>query len=446
MSSAPTVALIGRPNVGKSSLFNALADECRQAITGNLPGVTRDRHYGKMALGNGTVVLVDTGGLHSQNLEEDEGGKNHYFNLTTPQSQQAIQEASLILLVLDIRDGLLPLDEEIAHYLRSRNKEFWSVLNKCDSPKQDKLSGEFYTLGSRPENIFSVSAAHQRGLSDLKQQIERKLLPISNPIPIREPIPKIILLGGPNAGKSTLLNRLTKSPRAVVSPFPGTTIDPLEEIIDMDGEKIGVIDTAGIRKKRLITDPIETASVGQSFAGMNESDIVLYIIDALKGPGHQDRRLIDLALERGKSLIVLINKIDLLAGKMPEYRRDLLPCGEFCDRLPLSARRGTGLRRLFQSIKKTIRIRQKKFSTGVFNRTLQEILVKNPPKQTKIKYGVQVKSAPPTFILYTNSHATMPENYRRYLKNELRHRLEFDNTPIHLVFRRGNRQTSTKYL
>ena len=251
-------------------------------------------------------------------------------------------------------------------------------------------------------------------------------------------------MGGPNAGKSTLLNQLMKMPRAVVSPFPGTTIDPLEEIIDIEGEAIGVIDTAGIRKKRLITDPVEKASVGQSFAGMEEADIAIYMIDILKGPGHQDRRLIDLTLEKGKSVIVILNKIDLLNNKMPEYRPELLPCGGFCDVIPLSAQTGKGLKELFRALKKTVRIRQKTISTGLFNRVLREILAKNPPQQLKVRYALQVQSSPPTFLLHTNSSNSIPENYRRYLKRELRQRLGFDNTPIHLILRRGS-QSAPKY-
>ena len=434
MTPSPVVALVGRPNVGKSSLFNALTDGHRRAITGNLPGVTRDRNYGPMELDDSTVSLVDTGGLHHRILPEDEGGKNHYFNLTTAQSHQAIEEATLVLLVVDIREGRLPLDEEIARYLHSHNKEFWLILNKCDSPKQEPLSGEFASLA---ENTFSVSATHRRGLNELKRRMEQKLLlPKETPPPPARP-PKVVLLGGPNAGKSTLLNRLLKAPRALVSPFPGTTIDPLEEIIDIGGEAIGVIDTAGIRKKRNIIDPIEKASVGQSFAGMEEADIVLYMIDVAKGPGHQDRRLIDLALEQGKSVIVLINKIDLLETPPPKYRPELLPCSEFCDVIPFSAHTGEGLRHLMSRLKKTIRIRQKKISTGIFNRTLQEILAQNPPPQLKVRYALQIKSAPPTFLLHTNSAGTMPENYRRYLKKKLRHRLGLTNTPIHLILRRG---------
>ena len=444
MSTPPIVALIGRPNVGKSSLFNILSDERRQAITGDLPGVTRDRHYGRINLTNGTISLVDTGGLHRKILPEDKGGTNHYFNLTTSQSHQAIEEAALVLLVVDIREGLLPLDEEIARYLHTQNKKFWLLLNKCDSPKQELLCGEFATLGIPPENTFSVSSAHSRGLNDLKQKMEQRILPSDSSPLASESIPKAVLLGGPNAGKSTLLNRLLKVPRAVVSPFPGTTIDPLEEIIDVSGESVGVIDTAGIRKRRLIADPIEKASVGQSFAGMDDADIVLYMIDVLKGPGHQDRRLIDLALERGKSVIVLLNKIDLLDDKTPEYRHDLLPCGDFCDVVPLSAQTGTGLKKLFGSLKKTIRIRQKMVSTGVFNRVLQEILAKNPSRQIKVRYALQVKSAPPTFLLHTNASALLPENYRRYLKRELRQRLGFDNTPIHLILRRGNKNAAKR--
>ena len=435
MSAPPVVALIGRPNVGKSSLFNALTDDNRQAITGDLPGVTRDRHYGRMELNRGSVSLVDTGGLHQQTLPEDKGGKNHYFNLTTTQSHQAIEEAALVLLVVDIREGRLPLDEEIARYLHSRNKEFWMVLNKCDSFKQEDLSGEFSQMGT----LFNVSAAHRRGLLELKQHIEQKLLLSASP-DIPQTSAKVVLLGGPNAGKSTLLNRLLKSPRAVVSPFPGTTIDSLEETIEIDGESIGIIDTAGIRKKRIISDPIEKASVGQSFAGMDEADIVLYMIDIIKGPGHQDRRLIDLALERGKSIIVLLNKTDLLENKKPEYTQETLPCGNFCDVIPISAQNGAGFVRLFQSLKKTVRTRRKTISTGRFNRVLQEILAKNPPHQLKVRYALQIKSGPPTFLLHTNTAANMPQNYRRYLKRELRRQLGFPNTPIHLILRRGGQE------
>ena len=435
MSAHPTVALIGRPNVGKSSLFNALNDEGRQAVTGNSPGVTRDRHYGRMEWDNGFISLIDTGGLHCQVLEEDGGGKNHYFNLTTTQSQQAIKESDLVLLVMDIREGRLPMDDEIADYLRSQNKDFWPVLNKCDSPKQEDLATDFYALGSSNDNIFPVSAAHQRGLTELKQQIAKKLLLPSSTQDKISTKAKAVLLGGPNVGKSTLLNRLMKSPRALVSPFPGTTIDPMEEIIDIGGERIGIIDTAGIRKKRLITDPIEKASVGQSLAGMDNADIVLYMIDVIKGPGHQDRRLIDLALERGKSVIIILNKTDLLTEKLQAYPKNVIPYSEYCALVPISAQKGTGLKKLFQTLKKTVHARQKKISTGFFNRVLQRTLERNPPKEIKIKYGVQVKSSPPTFLLHTNSSRPMPNNYHRYLIREMRRQLEFDNTPVHLIYR-----------
>lgn len=562
------VSLIGRPNVGKSSLFNALMGKQHKSITHDEPGVTRDRHYGIATLeGKGDesrddIILVDTGGFYPEKIEENENNRDKFFNIMTGHAKTAIEESDLVLMVVDVREGALPYDEDIAKFIRSQGKDFWVVINKFDSEKQAGSEIDFYQIPV--EEFFLVSAAHNRGLIQLKEKIQEKVRSfqfktesssvLSEGITPREDVvSRFALIGAPNAGKSTLLNKLIGAERALVSDIPGTTVDPIEgyfdlffgkdaeqleekndnksdsvlfkqyedfrfnnpdvyerimssyqieeELSDIDedyfidndesqitnededtgdfGElekqlfsedmpldeshrdeqkgsfwrSIHLVDTAGVRRKSSIKDFVESQSVYRSLRCISESDIVIFMIDATKGIGHQDRRLMDIALEKGKSLIVCMNKIDLMKEKLSddkarkEWIEDLrfqVPWLSFCDIVPLSAKSNSGIKRLKRVMVKTIFIRNKMVPTGELNRLVFSLVEKNPVvvnrsggKRLKIKYASQVKSGPPTFLFFTNRSKGIPENYKRYLRNSLRRTFELDNTPVHLVFRTG---------
>jgi len=572
------ISLIGRPNVGKSSLFNASMKKQHKSITFDTPGVTRDRHYGIATLDEWDddraqdIILVDTGGFYPERVEETEDNKDKFFNIMTTHAHTAISESDLVLMVVDAREGILPFDETIARSIRSQGKDLWVLVNKYDSDKQAGDEIEFYNLA--PDEMFKVSAAHNLGVIKLREVIQQKAIDFNRKgqdisflqkgvTPREEVVARTALIGAPNAGKSTLLNLLVGANRALVSDIAGTTVDPIEGYFDiffgeqlkelkMDGpghrddkllfqqyddfrknnpdvfkrmvesyggelpeeeddfeedferfddeqsvalksveeqqetlfsdddsdseesspdnlesvaaevveedegslwRTVHIVDTAGIRRKSHIDDFVEGQSVYRSLRCITESDVVLFLVDAVKGIGHQDRRLLDIALEKGKSVIVCMNKIDLIKEKLDtekkrrEWLEDLrydVPWLGFCDILPISALEKRGIKRLKQCIIKTIIVRKKMVPTGELNRLTYFMLEKNPVivgrgvgHRLKIKYASQVKSAPPTFLFFTNKSKGIPDSYKRYIRNSLRSNYTFDNTPIHLIFRSG---------
>ncbi len=529
------VSFIGRPNVGKSTIFNRLMRNSHKAITFDEPGVTRDRHYGITSIEGleDDFILVDTGGFYTQEIKETEIQRNQdtFFNLMKAHADQAIKESDLVLLVVDVREGLLPLDREIAQFIRERKKEFWILINKFDGPKQDGLEGEFYSLGIDKENMLLVSAEHGRGLEGLRDKLKEKIESTSSDsapalqkgtTPREDVVARMALIGAPNAGKSTLLNLLVGAERALVSDIPGTTVDPIDGYFDLyfgrkieslnqerisasrghilkqynffrknnpevfkdieeayssakitieetedetapeivETEKQGsfwrtihLVDTAGIRRQSNIEGFIESQSVVRSLKCINDSDIVLFMVDATKGISHQDRRLLGIALDKGKSVIICLNKIDLMKETMNDEKakkewserlRFSIPWLEFCELIPISAKSAKNVKKLKDVIKKTILIRNRVIPTGELNRFIFSLVEKNPVspkgahgKRLKLKYASMVKNSPPTFLLFTNKSKGIPDNYRRYLQNSLRMEFGYVNTPIHLVFRSG---------
>ena len=555
------VSLVGRPNVGKSTLFNRLMRKQHSSITHDMPGVTRDRHYGIAKLGDDEnpleAILVDTGGFYPSQVDESDP-KDHaakFFNIMADHAKVAIEESDVVILVVDVREGLIPFDKTIYDYIRETQKEVWVVCNKFDTEKQTGQEAEFWTLGI--DKLYLTSASHNRGVRELEEDLIKKIEDFnqhdgSHPIlqkgvtPREDVVARVALIGAPNAGKSTLLNRLIGAERALVSDIPGTTVDPISGYFDLyfgeavneidtkvqfdkrdliaveysdfqknnnqfferiqssffeedellehqDSEEdvdfeekielkdlsstfdeleedqkeevqeksegsfwrsIHIVDTAGIRKKSTISDFVESQSVYRSLRCITESDIVIFMIDAFKGISHQDRRLLDISIEKGKSVIVCLNKIDLLGDKVrdPKERKEWLedlqyqiPWLAYCDLVPISAKHNKGLRRLKQSLIKTVILRNRKVPTGELNRSIFNLIEKNPVvvkksggKRLKLKYASQIKAAPPTFLLFTNRSRGIPENYKRYLKNGLRQFFAFDNTPIHLLFRTGS--------
>jgi len=529
------ISLIGRPNVGKSSIFNRLMNKSTKAIAHDMPGVTRDRHYGhfkfdafdeKENLFAPEGVLIDTGGFYPEGVEIDESSKNtdHFFNLMTKHAELAIDESDLVLMVCDIREGLLPYDESIANYVRSKQKKFFVLLNKFDGSHLEDEIVQFYSLGVEEDQIFPVSASHGLGVDFLRAKINEEALFSVNTkkedglavqrgiIPREKVISKVAIVGSPNAGKSTLLNALVGEERALVSDIAGTTVDPIEayfdiyfgkEVDDYDPLKfvakqkvkkatieevvekhlaeaeskdenideaetelpeikqegsfwrsVQIIDTAGIRKQSSVKELVESQSVFRALRSISDCEIVIHLVDVVKGIGHQDRRLIDIAIEKGKSVIVCLNKFDLISEdlkdekKKKEWLLDIrakIPWLNHCDIILLSAKYKKHLKKLKESIKKTVKIRNKKISTGELNRAIFELVESHSitlggrgQKRFKVKYASVIKMSPPTILMFANRSQGIPDNYRRYLQNGLRDYFMLDNTPIHLIFRSGD--------
>ena len=540
------ISLIGRPNVGKSSLFNRLLHKSTRAITHDMPGVTRDRHYAVLNFDYDQSdsskfipegVTIDTGGFYPEGVELDDSSSSadKFFNLMTDHAQLAIEESDLVLLVCDVREGLIPFDESIANYIRTQKKKFFVVLNKYDSENLEPEVAQFYSLGVNDDQMFTLSAAHGLGVETLREKIQeeahffvnqasRELSIQKGIVPREDVISKVAIVGAPNAGKSTLLNLLVGTDRALVSDVAGTTVDPIEAYFDLyfgaDVEKyerpeakpkhnkeikaegpspfetlenelkemlaeksavsnsqeeevqdnkseksywrsIQIVDTAGIRKQRSIKEIVESQSVFRALRSISNCEIVIHLVDVTKGIGHQDRRLIDIALEKGKSVIVCLNKIDQLpenlktdARARKEWLLDLrakIPWLNYCDVILISAKYKKHIKQLKESIKKTILVRNRPVSTGELNRVVHELIDRNPLLMNKktgtkfrVKYASMVKTSPPTFILFTNRSKSLPENFKRYLKNGLRLHFEFYNTPVHIIFRTDDENKARK--
>lgn len=579
MKRTPVISLIGRPNVGKSSIFNRLMRKGQRAMTHDRPGVTRDRHYGIATFENPTgelkedCILVDTGGFYPEKIEEKETlGKKYnpdpFFNIMQDHARLAIDESDLVLFVVDVREGLLPFDKTIADFIRATKKPMWLLVNKFDSDGQWGEEGDFYRLGVSEDDFIVVSAEHGRGLGtirdkvysfckDLNQEGEEFENIQRGVTPNNDVVGNVAIIGAPNAGKSTLLNKLIGSQRALVSNIAGTTVDPIEGYIDLyfgdeaeelnavenqfrisnkvlleeyieftddeDGEllnyevveddlnhqeeqyadfdlaedvpeldyfskeeiaakftdsdeevetveeeteveggyvkgenyspyrSIKIVDTAGIRKSKLVRGYIESQSVYRSLRSIAEADVIIYMVDVTKGITHQDRRLCDIALEKGKSIIICLNKVDLIPEVMGDHKlkrewlldlQDTIPWLSFCELITLSAMKGSFLNSLKKALVKTIIIRTKKIPTGKLNKIVSSLVDRHPVMIEKgkgvgfkVKYASMLKAAPPTFLLFTNKSRGIPANYRRYLSNGIRNEFKLANTPVHLIFR-----------
>ncbi|MBF0208458.1 MAG: 50S ribosome-binding GTPase [Oligoflexia bacterium] len=511
------VSIVGRPNVGKSTLFNRLLHKAQLAITADTLGVTRDLSYANTAIDEiagkqkTELILVDTGGFYPSDTNTSTGtgtgtsakhlSQEKFWTLVKVQSERAIKESDLVLLVVDAREGLLPDDLEFARAIRESEKKFFIVINKCDSDKQRGLEHDYWKLGISPDMIYVVSAAHGRGIQELKEGIQNYFNPppvdvdaVDNQAEARAEICSLAIIGAPNAGKSTLLNRLLGYERALVSDIPGTTRDPVEgtfdlyfdqremEILRSDAEDaaestdsaeasasaegapsagdnrwstVKVVDTAGIRRKRDVSDLVESEAVIRAMRAVAKADVVLLLVDATTGITHQDKRLAEIALEKGRSLLVLLNKIDLLADlrkekykwkEWQELQRSKFPWS-YCQTLFLSAKSGECVGELKRALKATIIIRLKKISTPRLNNGLQRLVERQPLmirgggvgggrlRMLKIKYASMVKMDPPTVLIFSNLAQGIPAHYRRYLSNGIREEFKLRNTPVHIIFR-----------
>ncbi|MCH7517766.1 MAG: ribosome biogenesis GTPase Der [Candidatus Dadabacteria bacterium] len=433
----PLVAVIGRPNVGKSTLFNRFISE-RKAIVEDVPGVTRDRIYADTQWDGREFSLVDTGGF-------DPEGDELYPSLIKNQINIAIEEADLILCVLDGKEGVMPHDVDVIDLLRKVKKPVIFAVNKIDHQKHEDSALEFHGLGI--EGFIVISALQGRNVNELLDKII-ELLPPPWPIEeeVEEDIIKVAVLGKPNVGKSTLVNRFLGEDRLMTSPIPGTTRDSIDTYITRDEKKYLLIDTAGIRRKSKITFSVERHSVFRAVRAMERADIALLIIDVEEGPTHQDARLARLIADKGRGCIILLNKWDLVPSKVAEtpgvdeILKEELMAVDFAPVLIISAMTGRGVNKIFDYIDVVYKNFSQKISTKRLNHFLKRIVEKTPPpifkgKEIKFYYISQPLTKQPTFVIFTNRISGVPENYKRFLENRLREEFDLEGTPIKLVFR-----------
>jgi len=439
----PVVAIVGRPNVGKSTLFNRLIRQ-KKAVD-NTPGVTRDRNFAQATWRNFPFVLIDTGGI---DLTETEGVVGH----VQEQTRLAIEEADLVLFLLDGKEGLNPTDAEAVDLLRRSNKPVFFAVNKVDGEKQELASSEFFALGL--DTLFPVSAAHGRGIADLMNAVvatfpqqtteteEEASSAVSND---NAPL-QVAIIGRPNAGKSSLLNRLVGFERSIVDAAPGTTRDAIDSLIEWQGRPILLVDTAGARRRTRIHERIEQTSVMIALKSIERAEIAILVIDATAGMADQDSRLAQYAWERGRGLVIVINKWDAVPAEKKQqerYREDLrsfFPVTKAAPIVFLSALTGANVKKLLPTVERVAQAHATRLPTTVLNRHLQEWTRRHPPpsykgKQPRLFYATQVGTKPPTIAIFTSIPEGIPISYIRYLENHLRETFPLEGTPIKLSFR-----------
>lgn len=431
------VAIVGRPNVGKSTFFNFLAGR-RISIIDDTPGVTRDRVYTDIEWLNHHLTLIDTGGI------EPESNDDLLINMRA-QAQVAIDTCDVILFVVDIKTGLHASDTDIATMLRKSGKTVILVVNKCDTPGDPPADiYEFYQLGF--DDVQAISAVHGLGMGDLLDLVVDKLPPEALTDEIDEAL-SVAIVGKPNAGKSSLLNRIAGEDRAIVSPIAGTTRDPINTRIEADGQPYVFVDTAGMRRKSRIDDAIERYSIIRAIAAIERADVCLIMIDATEGVTEQDTKIAGLAHRNGKASIIVVNKWDLIEDKdtntMANYTKQIrsdLIFMQYAPVLFISALNGQRTERILPLIKSVYEQSTRRIQTGVLNDLIGEVTAMHPAPQykgrrLKISYVTQVAVQPPEFVLFVNSTDLIHFSYDRYLENEIRRAFGFEGTPIRLTFR-----------
>ena len=435
----PVIAIIGRPNVGKSTLFNRVLGT-RNAIVDDVPGVTRDRNYTDGTYQGRSFRLVDTGGL-------DPSATEGMLSLIRRQSQLAIAEADVLIFLMDGREGLNPGDEEIVSLLRGVGKPVFYAINKIDTPKSEPLLADFYRLGQ--ETLYPLSAEHGTGVDELLEAI-LPLLPYSSEgtDPSESP-PRIAVVGRPNVGKSTLINTLLGQDRMVVFELPGTTRDAIDTLVNYRGRSYILTDTAGIRRRGRIERGIEGYSVGRAMRAMGRSDVALLLLDAVEGITEQDTKIAGLALKQGRACIVLVNKWDLhqnneTARKTYELElRRRLPFLPWAPVLFGSALKPDSISEVFPLVDQVVTAFTTRTSTGQLNKFLQEVIDQNPlpvrrgkpSKTVKSVFMTQVATKPPVFALFVGHPQDVGKTYLRFLENRLREQYQFSGSPIRILVR-----------
>jgi GTP-binding protein len=432
----PLVAVVGRPNVGKSTLFNRLA-RANIAAVEDRPGVTRDRHYADAEALGAPFVLIDTGGFDPESDDPMQEGIARQVKL-------ALQEADVVLCVLDASTELLQADREAVKLLRRAQKPVLFVANKCDSPKRIEEAASLYELGI--DAFFPISALHSRGIGDLEEALVKALPP---PKPIEESgyetAPHIAIIGRPNAGKSSLTNQLLGEERQLVDSRPGTTVDSIDSLLERGDKRYVLIDTAGIRRKSRKKENVEQLGILQAVRAIERCDIVLLMIDAAEGVAEQDAKIAGIASDRGRAMIVVLNKSDLLSreelDKAVERTSEVLNFAAYAPIITLSAMTGRGTSKLLEKVDLAMESFRRRITTGELNRFFEQVLQHHPPppqsgRSVRLYYVTQAMVEPPTFVALTNHPDDIHFSYRRYVANQIRKRFDFYGTPVRVLYRK----------
>ena len=432
----PVIAIVGRPNVGKSTLFNRIAGG-RKAIVENEPGVTRDRNYADVTWGDGAFTLIDTGGFEPVS-------KDRMFIQMREQCQLAMDESDAILFVMDGKDGLAPSDKEIADILRRQEKPVFYVVNKVDGPKHEDKVFEFYGLGVEP--IYSISAEQRYGVNDLVDEVVRSL-PASAEEENDPQATKVAVVGRPNVGKSSLINRFLGYKRVIVDEAPGTTRDAIDTYFERDGKRYILVDTAGIRRKSRISLRLEKYSIVEALRTIDRCDVAILVLDSKEGVTDQDAHIGGFIHEKGKGCILAMNKWDLIEkdsqtmvefeGKVQENLKYL----SYAPILFISAFTGQRVSKILDVVDQVAEQAKRRIPTAslnkYFGRWVEEVtppLYKN--RRVQLNYITQVSTAPPTFVISTNHPDGIHFSYERYLINKMREHFGFEGVPIRLLFRK----------
>lgn len=431
----PIVTIVGRPNVGKSTLFNRIAGK-RISITEDTPGVTRDRIYAECEWLDNYFTLIDTGGIEPNTTDT-------IFAQMRIQAEVAIDMADVVLFMVDGKEGVTANDTEVAQMLRKANKEIILVVNKMDRFVNEDNIYEFYNLGLGEP--IAISSSEALGIGDLLDEIISKFDETMNTDEEDDSI-KIAVIGKPNAGKSSIINRIIGEERVIVSDIPGTTRDAIDTKFESNGKKYTLIDTAGIRKKSKVLESVEKYSVLRAFTAVERADVCILVIDADKGITEQDIRIAGYSHDNNKGMIIVVNKWDLIEKDNKTFKeftddiRQKIAYATYAPIMTVSALTGQRVNKILDAVDEVYSFRNLRISTGVLNDILTEAVLMNQPatvkgKRLKIYYGTQVAVNPPKFLIFVNDKEIVHFSYERYIENKIRESFEYKGTPIVIEFR-----------
>ena len=430
------IALVGRPNVGKSTLFNQLT-RSRDALVANLSGLTRDRKYGEGKLGDQPYIVIDTGGISGEESGIDAA--------MASQSLTAIDEADVVLLLVDGRAGLHPGDEALVKHLRQNEKAFHLVVNKIDGVGEDVAASDFYRLGIT--DIHAIAASHNRGVLRLIEDVLAPIIPDGLPEPLNENAIRVAIIGRPNVGKSTLVNRMLGEDRVVVFDQPGTTRDSIYIDYERRGVKYTIIDTAGVRRRKSVKETVEKFSIVKTLKAISDAHAVFLVMDAHEGIVEQDLHLLGQWIDAGRGLIIALNKWDGIDSDEREWIRSelkrRLQFVDYADIHFISALHGTGVGNLYQSLHKAHEAATRSLSTNRLTRILEDAVGTHPPpmingRRIKLRYAHAGGQNPPLIVIHGSQTDQLPRSYCRYLEKVFRRELELHGTPVRIELRSGD--------